>query len=264
MKKEKGAITLYVTVVCLFIIIIGIAGYVQVSNKQAGQLAQLNEMEKAYNSGTTLEEEYNAYGGGEIIPISTTEQLLKIGNNEEVYINGKIYTFGKDATYVLEQDFEFNGDFKETANRIKNDKILIEGNEHKIIATNSSGIQEYYTKESKYYIATNKYGYVLDGLQLYYDGIDNTGTGEHSLTTTTWKDLSGNGRDGTLKEFGMNAISGWGKDNLSFDGVNDWVNCGELNSEYVTLDVAYMLKSDFSQDIKILGNWENGREWNDS
>ena len=262
MRNEKGAIVLYVTIVCLFILIIAIAGYVQIANKQASQIEQLSTMEKAYSQGTTLEDEYKGYGGGDIIPISTVEQLQKIGSNEEVYIDGKIYTMGENSTYLLEQDFEFIGDFRETAQRIKDGEILINGNNHIIKVTNSEGIDEYYTEESKYYIATNKYGYVLNGLELYYDGIDNTGTGEHSLTTTTWKDLSGNGRDGELKEFGMNAISGWGNNYLSFDGVNDWVNCGELNSEYMTLDATYLLKSDISGYIAILGNWQNGRNWN--
>ena len=39
--------------------------------------------------------------------------------------------------------------------------------------------------------------YVTNGLILHYDGINNTGNG-HSTTTTTWKDLSGNGNDGII------------------------------------------------------------------
>lgn len=196
--------------------------------------------------------------GGDIIKIRTVEELLKIGSGEQKYIDGKIYTFGKNNTYELENDFEFTGDFREVASRIKENNILINGNDHTIIATTTNGTKEYYTKYSKYYIATNKYGYVLDGLELYYDGIDNTGTGEHSRATTTWKDLSGNGRDGILTNFGTSIISGWGMNYLSFDGINDWVNCGEINNDNVTLDICYMLKSDYSKDQRIIGNWEGG------
>lgn len=39
--------------------------------------------------------------------------------------------------------------------------------------------------------------YVKDGLVLYYDGINNTGSG-HSAYATTWKDLSGNNNDGII------------------------------------------------------------------
>ena len=224
-----------------------------------------------YNNGVIVEQqllnEIEGYLSSSIdrlekIPIYTEEQLQKMGSGEDVIINGRIYNFGTGKTYVLQNNIEYAGTYENIGNLIKNKEIYIEGQNKIIKVTNEEGIDEYYTEESKYYIATNKYGYVLNGLELYYDGIDNTGTGEHSLTTTTWKDLSGNGRDGELKEFGMNAISGWGNNYLSFDGVNDWVNCGELNSEYMTLDATYLLKSDIQGYIAILGNWQNGRNWN--
>lgn len=40
--------------------------------------------------------------------------------------------------------------------------------------------------------------YIKEGLILHYDAMDNIGEGEHSSTTTTWKDLSGNGNDGKI------------------------------------------------------------------
>lgn len=39
--------------------------------------------------------------------------------------------------------------------------------------------------------------YIKDGMQVWYDGINNTGSG-HSNSTTTWKDLSGNGNDAQI------------------------------------------------------------------
>ena len=58
-------------------------------------------------------------------------------------------------------------------------------------------------------------GYVQDGLTMWFDGYANTGT-TRSYVTGTWKDLSGHGNNVTL--------SGptWNKDNLSFDGSNDY------------------------------------------
>ena len=44
---------------------------------------------------------------------------------------------------------------------------------------------------SKYTIAVNKYGYIIDGLELLLDGKDNEGTGKHNSNATVWKDLSG-------------------------------------------------------------------------
>ena len=45
MRSEKGAITLYVTIVCLFVWLIGITSYIGTTNRQAAQLAALNEID---------------------------------------------------------------------------------------------------------------------------------------------------------------------------------------------------------------------------
>lgn len=58
-----------------------------------------------------------------------------------------------------------------------------------------------------------KLEYVTNGLELHYDAINNTGTG-HSDTTTTWKDLSGNGNDATITG------GKWSYDHLSFTSSN--------------------------------------------
>lgn len=65
--------------------------------------------------------------------------------------------------------------------------------------------------------------YVTNGLILQYDAINNTGSG-HSNTTTTWKDLSGNGNDGILTGFNMNTASGWNGNALVCDGTDDLVS----------------------------------------
>lgn len=46
-------------------------------------------------------------------------------------------------------------------------------------------------------ITSEELGYVTNNLMLHYDGIINSGTA-HNSSVTTWKDLSGNNRDGTL------------------------------------------------------------------
>ena len=66
-------------------------------------------------------------------------------------------------------------------------------------------------------------GYISDNLTLWYDGYANTGN-TRNHTTTTWKDLSGTGYNGT--------VSGatWYDEYLSFDGVNDTVLSNVLTS----------------------------------
>ena len=59
-------------------------------------------------------------------------------------------------------------------------------------------------------------GYVQDHLVLWYDGYANTGATRNS--TTTWKDLSGTGNDGTLTG------GTWYSKYLRFDGVDDTVS----------------------------------------
>lgn len=104
MKSQRGAITLYVTVACLFILIVGIVAYVGTSSRQATQLAALNKLEEQYNNNeTTAEDLYQQYDGGDIIPIYTPEQFAKVGSGEEVYVEqtGKFYVFGTDKTYMF-------------------------------------------------------------------------------------------------------------------------------------------------------------------
>ena len=53
------------------------------------------------------------------------------------------------------------------------------------------------------------YSYVQKGLTACWDGIDNAGTGEHVAETNIWKDLTGNGYDGTLNAAVTWAATGW-------------------------------------------------------
>ncbi len=53
------------------------------------------------------------------------------------------------------------------------------------------------------------YSYVQKGLVACWDGIDNAGTGVHDATVRTWKDLTGNGYDGTLGSNVTWAENGW-------------------------------------------------------
>ena len=58
-------------------------------------------------------------------------------------------------------------------------------------------------------------GIATQGLVFYYDGIYNAGSGVHDSTISTWKDLSGNGKDVTVNGVVF-------EDNrLLFDGKDD-------------------------------------------
>ena len=265
-KQEKGItlIALIITVV-IMLILAGVAISAVVGGD--GLFDRINDSVGIYENAANDEQEYiknlieqldDKLNSWEKIPIYTSEQLLKIGTGEEIEINGVKYKFDLEKNYVLQNDIEYTGNYDNVANLIKNGEIKFTGQNYKIVVNNQEGVKEYYTTDSKYYIATNKYGYVLEGLELFYDGIDNNGEGSHSNTTGVWKDLSGNNRDGILNNFGTSAISGWNNEFLSLDGVNDWVNCGEINNENITLEAVHRFKSNTIADRCILGNWQNG------
>jgi len=76
-----------------------------------------------------------------------------------------------------------------------------------------------------------------EGLILNYDAQAYTAT-EFSQTATSWYDRSGNGKHGTLTNFANTTSSGWLAYNsrtngLVFDGSNDWVNTGIIDTAAV-------------------------------
>lgn len=104
MKQEKGVITLYVLVVCLFVLIVGGIVYIGTSNKQSAQLAALKKIEENYNN-TSLDAEdlYKNYEGGDVVPVFTPEQFTMVGTGETGYVpeTGKIYAYTTDKTYMF-------------------------------------------------------------------------------------------------------------------------------------------------------------------
>ncbi len=94
--------------------------------------------------------------------------------------------------------------------------------------------------------------YVKSGLILHYDGRNNTGAG-HQSVTSTWTDLSGNGKHGTI-------VGGvWTENGLSLDGVDDGVFLGsnliDIFKSNNTLEISVMTSVLNSRDI-YFGNYD--------
>lgn len=119
---------------------------------------------------------------------------------------------------------------------VKYKKYEIELEDNLDIKTTTVGKDEEKDKEQISRDIPDVISYVQDGLIMYYDGINNTGNG-HSNTTTKWKDLSGNNNDGTING------SVWEENSLNFDGIDDWVNCGEMNYSNVTIEAVVLYKN---------------------
>ena len=109
MKKEKGAITLFVLLAMMFFVMALVSLFLVASSRAKLEKQITGQIQDSYQEDANTV--YNSYFGGEVVPIYTAEQLLKIGSGEKIRINeenGKIYTFSKDATYVLKNNLEFS------------------------------------------------------------------------------------------------------------------------------------------------------------
>ena len=72
--------------------------------------------------------------------------------------------------------------------------------------------------------------YVKDGLVLHYDF---SGMTNNDVSKDIARDLSGNGNHGTLQNFNYTTESGYEKNKLLFDGVDDHILSNSLNRDYI-------------------------------
>lgn len=149
----------------------------------------------------------------------------------------------------------FESDNKGTI--VTSNNIIIDKNINKITIYAIDNAGNSNIKVQNLNTSTSIDDYVKYGLLLHYDGINNTGNG-HSNSTTVWKDLSGHGNDGTLKNFRDNELSKWLDNGLLFDGINDWVNISEINYPNITLQVVVEYNEKPQAEQCVLVNYENG------
>ena len=97
----------------------------------------------------------------------------------------------------------------------------------------------------------DKSEYTTSNIVTKLDGIENTNNG-HSTSTTTWNDISGNKKNGTITD------GTWGENYLQFNGTTTWANLGVMNSNYQTLEATFSADRDNIAEDVILSNWENG------
>lgn len=255
LKSEKGVITLITLVTVLFMLSFLISSYVIVSNKVKTEKEMVSETKKIYEPTARMEEIYNSYfSNDDIIPIYTVEQLLSIGSGENISINGKIYTFGEDNTYVLKNSLEFDVDnWQNKLNNndwvpIGNTDCKFEGNGHTITVTTLANQQKEYNKGNNYS------GYIQNGLVLYLDGEFNTRLG-HNANSEIWEDLSATGYDFTLYNAVINDKY------LYFNGEADSYAMGGTNNvpQYVMAEIVFNSKSTATKviihDASILNNY---------
>lgn len=95
--------------------------------------------------------------------------------------------------------------------------------------------------------------YATEGLQIYYDGINNSGNG-HNNSLTTWKDLSGNENNGIITN------GTWNTNELLFNGSSTWVNCNnkQFFTENITIEAVFKFNQTYTTTAYIAGNLDSG------
>ena len=98
-------------------------------------------------------------------------------------------------------------------------------------------------------ISAGKLGYVTNGLLVMYDY-------ETGIDDGKWLDISGNGKDGILKNFDSIDTS----NGLQFDGVDDYVLMGEYNYNNITMQIVFKYDEVKYKDSYnyIFNNFEGG------
>ena len=238
-KSKRGSITLFVLVSCLFFIASVACVNMYIQSKQSAIDREYRQIKATYekdiNNMDSIYAELSSqnnlsvdFGMPEIN--QTSKKIsVKIYINLE-YLNIKTLKYGwyydtnyinnpsissiTNWTYVENQNGE--NEFVATYNYIENDGFYYLS----VMVDN----QEFWLENP---VSTS---YINDGMILHLDAINNVGMGDnnHSTTTNTWKDLSGNNSDVTLRTTGTSGPV-WESDNLLFDGVDDYAT-GEATS----------------------------------
>ena len=263
LKNDKG-ITLIVLIITIIVLLI-LAGVVIVGGISGTDNSIENRAESELNEvHHALIERYTKYQltkdksllVGTMIDLSS---LTDVPNS----ITWKVTQF----TSVNDSDIK-NPDRKYyRLNKSDLEKLGLKGDYN-----NSSYIVNYYSGEA--YDETNKttskgivlykstldyeaseFGdeFIRDGLLAHYDAINNTGNG-HSSTTTTWKDLSGNDKNGKMTDVTL------GRSYAQFNGTTSWVNNGIINdfTNKFTLDATIRISEIQGQQHDIICNMETG------
>lgn len=157
-KSEKGAITVLVLISMLFIISFLITMHIMVSNKLQGQLQRSKDIRETYNNIGEANNIYNSLIAQNTITITieNAEQLLSIGSNSNIAINGKMYTFSATAGYILMRDIQFDaGDYTELLEGadwtpIGDTQYKFDGNGHTITVTKLNDTIKIYNEENEY------------------------------------------------------------------------------------------------------------------
>lgn len=269
LKSQKGSITLFVLVSCLFFLASVACVNMYMQSKQVAVDREYRQIKATYEKDinnmdsiyTELSNKNNLTVNFGIPEFDKTQNKVFVN----VFINLEYLNIN-----TLKYGWDYDNDLSNlSSERISNWTYVEHQNgENEFIAStelkkdgNDKDIAYYYLcvniDKKEYCIPISDY--TNDGMILHYDGINNVGQGDkkHDLNATTWKNLcedTNAQHDGVLSPTGIT----WGNDYLYFDGLDDWVNAGVINTDYQTIEVVVSIDSNKNYNSCIIGDWENG------
>lgn len=183
MKKERGAITILTLVTILFIISFLVSTFVIITNRRQAQAEIKKKTQEIYESDIGQEEQiYKSYfaNENEVIPIYTAEQLFKVGTDDLIVSDNKIFKCTADADYKLASNIVFNvndyleeypNNFEDSISWInieENDKLTgaFDYNGNEILETDANGNEIKHPNTVKYieYIESTGTQYIDTGI----------------------------------------------------------------------------------------------------
>ena len=123
-RKEKGAITVYVILSVVFFAVFIIGMYIIANRKLQSQYEAISKASNMYADETV--NDGNSENDGNKVPIYTIEQLEKIGSGDTIYIyqEQKEYEFSEDKPYSLCENLKIDKSYYEYANINCIEKII--------------------------------------------------------------------------------------------------------------------------------------------
>ena len=268
LKSQKGSITLFVLVSCLFFLASVACVNVYTQNKQiavdreyrqvkANYEKDINNMESIYRDLSLKNNLEVQFGAPEFDKTKNKIFVNVFANLEYLNINTLKYGF-----YCSNENIN-----NPSINNITNwTYVEVQNGENEFVATidlQKDNNNQYYTYYYLCIVIDNKEywlqlcDYVESGMVLHLDGINNAGLGDknHNSSATTWKNLCSEDHDGVLLTTGTTGPV-WENDHLVFDGVDDWVGTGVINTDYQSIEAVYSISSNKNYERNIIGDWE--------
>lgn len=240
MKSERGSITLFVLLAGLFLLIVIFSMYVMSQNKKIAQDKEIQAIEWQYQTNQTqMDDLYQKIMEQEKIEFD----LLMESNNETSWkVSIKNIRNTEDISSMT---IQYQKEGEATGTTIQTTSFIL----------SDPGIYTIKLEDSKGKTSELKkvYAYVKKGLQLYYDGIQNTRSGNNPKASV-WEDLSGNSNDGVY--YNMNSKSGYyDKNEMGYVFLENSSYIQSKKNIGITGDSLYTAEA-------VMTPWKSGRDTN--